>query len=216
VTAEPVAGTGSPIDSEVERLTLLRDDLIRAADRLRHLRIPGWTGATAEAFDAVTAGICRELYRTADLHEDAAKDLADYRSARGRVAALVSGILAQWPRGDLPADVAEQVAALHAQVDEAGHLAAVAIRPAAAALHDVRQRLRGLAPDERRSAIMVAPAAPIGPNGNRPIRADPPTTAAHRRSLAAIAAPRMNLDPATKHALLTQLRESTHFVIEDC
>jgi hypothetical protein len=211
VGAEPI------IDSEVERLTSLRDHLTRAADRLRQVRIAGWTGTAADAFDAALAEICRQIYLTADQHEDAARELADYGVVHERVATLINNAFAQWPNSTAPPGVDR----LHSEADDAGRRAAAHYRTAAAALDEVQRRLGELPPDLSQVAIEAATpgigsTVEDGHADHAPERTDPiTTTAPHDQGLAAMATPYLMLEPADKQALLAELRDSAHFVMLD-
>src|SRR6266568_2888042 len=122
----PVVGEGL-LGAEIERLTSLRDQLLDSANRLNAMRLDGWSGAAAEAFEAARYTLCRELYRTADQHEDAARHLAEYDAVRQRVLALASEIRSEWP-GAMPPDAAGHVDWLWGQLAAAAHQAAAGIR----------------------------------------------------------------------------------------
>ncbi|HEX9338354.1 MAG TPA: hypothetical protein VF892_20830 [Pseudonocardiaceae bacterium] len=190
----PVVGEGL-LGAEIERLTSLRDQLLDSANRLNAMRLDGWSGAAAEAFEAARYTLCRELYRTADQHEDAARHLAEYDAVRQRVLALASEIRSEWP-GAMPPDAAGHVDWLWGQLAAAAHQAAAGIRAAATALGDVRRQL----PDIQSDPVDLGPPpAPIARSPAPVIVAGPPT---------------LDLSTAREHAVLAELRHSPHFMID--
>jgi hypothetical protein len=192
----PAAGRGDSVGAEIGRLTSLRDRLLDSANRLNAMRFDGWSGAAAEAFETTRYTLCRELYRAADQHEDAAQHLVEYDATRQRVLALTNEIRGEWPSG-LPAGAAGHVDWLRGQLVAAGHQAAVGVRAAATALGDVRRQL---------PEIRSAPGASI-PAATR--IAPPPAS-----SPAVATTPELDLSTTREQAVLAELRRSPHFMID--
>lgn len=238
MTERPVGGDRGPIDSEVERLRSLRDQLNRAAQRLRDVHVTEWSGAAADAFDGVLATLCAELYRAADQHDDAASRLAEYRDVRQRASALAKDISAEWAGTQIPVHVGERLTALYWQVRYAGSQAAEGMRRAAAMLYDTRRRLHELPSGPGFPIPTAAPATrPERPNGHSTEQPPPTTTpttppppapasitlAAPNVPAAPItpitpvvaatpAVPNVNFESTMKVALAAELRRATRFV----